>query len=104
MRGLRRGIVSLALAGALATGGFIGGMMLSGGAATAATGGTTTALTGTAVAATASPSTTPKSNESAAHEKQETTAQEQAENSGTARHNCPRPSSRTSATGTSSNV
>ena len=55
MRGLRRGIVSLALAGALATGGFIGGMMLSGGAATAATGGTTTALTGTAVAATASP-------------------------------------------------
>jgi len=104
MRGLRRGIVSLALAGALATGGFIGGMMLSGGAATAATGGTTTALTGTAVAATASPSTTPKSNESAAHEKQETTAQEQAENSGTARHNCPHPSSSASATGTSSNV
>ena len=47
MRGLRRGIVSLALAGALATGGFIGGMLLSGGAATAATGGTTTGLTGT---------------------------------------------------------
>ena len=97
MRGLRRGIVSIALAGALATGGFIGGMMLSGGAATAATGGATTGLTGTAVAATASPSATPKSNESAAHEKQ-------AENSGTARHNCPHPSSSASATSTSSNV
>jgi len=105
MRGLRRGIVSLALAGALATGGFIGGMMLSGGAATAATGGTGgSGVTGTTVAATASPSASPKSNESAAHEKQETAAQEQAENSGTARHTCLHPSSSASATSTSSNV
>jgi hypothetical protein len=63
MSGLRRGIVSFALAGAVATGGFIGGVMLSGGAASAATGGAHTALTGTTVAATPSASATPKTND-----------------------------------------
>jgi hypothetical protein len=103
MKGLRKGIVSFVLAGTVAAGGFIGGLMLSGGAATAATGGADTALTGTTVAATPSASATPKSDESAAHEKQETAAQEQAESNGTAGHNCPRPSSSPSATSTSSN-
>jgi len=104
MRGLSKGIVAFVLAGALATGGFIGGLMLSGGPATAATGGNDTSLTGTTVAATPSASTTPKSNESAAHEKQETAAQEKAENNGTARHNCPNhPSSTSSATTSGSN-
>ena len=44
MKGLRRGLVSVVLAGTLAAGGFIGGVMLSGGSATAATGGANTAL------------------------------------------------------------
>jgi hypothetical protein len=104
MRGLSKGIVSFVLAGALAAGGFIGGLMLSGGPAIAATGGTDTSLTGTTVAATPSASSTPKSNESAAHEKQETAAQEQAENNGTARHNCPKhPSNSSTATSSGSN-
>ena len=98
MKGLRRGLVSVVLAGTLAVGGFIGGLMLSGGVATAATGGTSTALTGTTVASTPSASATPKSNESAAHEKQETAAQEQAENNGTARHKCPHESRNSTST------
>jgi hypothetical protein len=106
MGGLRRGLVSLAIAGAVATGGFIGGLALSGGAATAATSSNSARLTGTPVAATASPSATPKSNESTAHEKQETAAEEKAENSGTARHKCPEHSGGTSSstTSTGSNV
>src|SRR5205807_9580326 len=64
MSGLRKGILSFVLAGALAAGGFVGGLMLSGGAASAATGGADTSLTGTTVAATPSASSTPKSNES----------------------------------------
>ncbi|HLW16186.1 MAG TPA: hypothetical protein VKV69_02335 [Actinomycetota bacterium] len=104
MRRLGKGIASLALGSALAAGGFIGGSMLSGGSATAATGGAATTVTGTTVATAPSASTSPKSNESAAHEKQETAAQEKAENNGTARHNCPNhPSNGTSATTTGSN-
>ena len=104
MKGLGKGIASLTLACALAAGGFIGGLMLSGGPATAATGGASTSLTGTTVAATPSASSSPKSNESAAHEKQETAAQERAENNGTARHNCPNhPSSTARATTAATN-
>ena len=104
MKRLGKGIASLALAGALAAGGFIGGLMLSGGPATAATGGTGTTLTGTTVAASPSAGASARSNESAAHEKQETAAQEKAENNGTARHNCPNhPSGTARATTTSSN-
>lgn len=84
MSGLRRGIVSFALAGALASGGFLGGLMLSGGAATAAAEGTDTALTGTTVASTPSASATPKSSDAT-------------------KRPCPHPSSSSSATNTSSN-
>jgi hypothetical protein len=99
MGGLRRGLVTLAIAGSVATGGFIGGLALSGGAATAATpSNSSSGLTATQIAATAMPSATPKSNESAAHEKAETAAQEKAENNGTAHHNCPGHSGSTSST------
>jgi len=84
MGGLRKGIVSIALAGAVATGGFIGGLMLSGTPATAATGGATTSLTATTVAATPSPSATPRSKS-------------------TTRHTCPHSSGTPSVTDTSSN-
>ena len=106
MGSFRRGILSLAVAGALAAGGFIGGLMLSGTPATAAGSVTDTGARATTVAATTSPSATPKSNESAAHEKQETAAQEQAENNGTARHKCPDNGSNSSAntSSTSSNA
>lgn len=84
MKGLGKGIASLALACALAVGGFIGGLMLSGGPATAATSGTGTTATGTTVAATPSASASQKSD-------------------GTTRHPCPHPSSSPAAATSSSN-
>jgi hypothetical protein len=100
MGGLRRGLVTLAIAGSVATGGFIGGLALSGGPATAATPPSNSATNeaATTVAATATPSATPKSNEDSAHEKSETAAQEKAENNGTGRHNCPGHSGSSSST------
>jgi len=106
MGGLRRGLVSLAIAGAVAAGGFIGGLALSGGPATAATTSNSTGAIATTVASTSSAIATPKSDESVGHEKQETAAEEKAENSGTAHHNCPGYPGDTSSstTSTGSNV
>ena len=92
-----RALIVVTVAGvALVFGGVVG--------AFAAVGTLTPGTAALAALAATSPSPSFRSNEDPAHERNESAAQEQAENNGTAHHNCPHSQSGSRATSTSSNA